>query len=363
MNYMHIASRSGVLIRDGRALEKLAKVDLVVFDKTGTLTSAVPTVHRVTAIGGFDALSVLRLAATAERQQSHPLAYAILQAAEASGINAATLDTMKVRPGFGLHVRIDGRDVLVGSERLLTSEGVSIGGYTRDAAPEDIVVYVAVDGELAGFIELAPSIRPEAAAVVKALQATGVEVVVLSGDREAPPGSGGNPATGWLLRRSPAAGKGAFHRASASVRTQRLLYRRWHQRRSGAAHRRCRRFPERRGQHCRKCGLHPVAGRRPGQFARPVQSGAEQRAHHQTLHRHYDSGWGRLNGGRIPAGYGGRPAMALNVLVIGGCMLNATSPLLKNLLRSGKSCRRRAWLTRGLGSNRLSCGIIPAARR
>lgn len=186
LNYMHLASRNGVLIRDGRALEKLAGVDLVVFDKTGTLTSGIPTVHRVTGIGGFAPLTVLKIAATAERQQSHPLAHAILQAAEISGINIATIDGLSVRPGLGLHVMIDGQTVLVGSERLLAAEGIDMDNCRADAAPEDIVVYIAVDGQLAGFIELAPSVRPEAPGVVKALQETGVEVVVLSGDRKAP---------------------------------------------------------------------------------------------------------------------------------------------------------------------------------
>lgn len=186
LNYMHLASRSGVLIRDGRALEKLAGVDLVVFDKTGTLTSGIPTVHRVTGIGEFDALQVLRIAATAEKQQSHPLAHAIVQAAETSGISITGVDRLSVHPGLGLHVVIDGRTVLIGSERLLAAEGIDMVDCQSDAAPEDIVVYVAVDGQLAGFIELAPTIRPEAAGVVKALQAAGIEVVVLSGDRQAP---------------------------------------------------------------------------------------------------------------------------------------------------------------------------------
>ncbi|MEB4592698.1 heavy metal translocating P-type ATPase [Candidatus Thiothrix sp. Deng01] len=330
LNYMHIASRSGVLIRDGRALEKLAKVDLVVFDKTGTLTSAVPTVHRVTAIGSFDALAVLRLAATAERQQSHPLAYAILQAAEASGINAATLDAMKVRPGFGLHVRIDGRDVLVGSERLLTSEGVSIGAYTQDAAPEDIVVYVAVDGELAGFIELAPSIRPEAAAVVKALQATGVEVVVLSGDREAPTRELAETLQldGYFAEVLPQEKAHFIERLQTSGRSVCFI-----------------------GD-----GINDAVALRTADVAVSLK-GATSIAESAASILLLDGGLGNLPGlfrlaqsnerttkrsttittvagvgsmaGVFLLGMGAGPAMALNVLVIGGCMLNATSPLLK----------------------------------
>ncbi|MCV6639630.1 heavy metal translocating P-type ATPase [Candidatus Albibeggiatoa sp. nov. NOAA] len=186
LNHIQLAANSGLLIRDGRALEALANVDLVVFDKTGTLTNTVPTVHRITGVGQFEALEVLRIAATAENHQTHPLAYAISQAAEQSGISLAHIEGVEVELGMGLHVEIEGKAVLVGSERLLKSENIEVSTYNQDVMPEDIVVYVAVDGELAGFIELSPSIRDEAETVVQSLQAMGVEVVVLSGDRETP---------------------------------------------------------------------------------------------------------------------------------------------------------------------------------
>ncbi|WP_353570784.1 heavy metal translocating P-type ATPase [Candidatus Albibeggiatoa sp. nov. BB20] len=186
LNHIQLAAHSGLLIRDGRALETLSHVDLVVFDKTGTLTNTVPTVHRITGIGAFDALEVLRIAATAEHHQTHPLAYAISQAATQSGISISQAEGMKVELGMGLHVEIEGKSVLVGSERLLNSENIEVSTYTQDVTPEDIVVYVAINGELAGFIELSPSVREEAATVVQSLQTLGVEVMVLSGDRETP---------------------------------------------------------------------------------------------------------------------------------------------------------------------------------
>ncbi|MEK7991104.1 MAG: heavy metal translocating P-type ATPase [Thiotrichaceae bacterium] len=186
LNHIQLAANSGLLIRDGRALEALSNVDLVVFDKTGTLTNTVPTVHRITGIRQFDALEVLRIAATAENHQSHPLAYAISQAAEQSGISLAHIEGVEVELGMGLHVEIEGRKVLIGSERLLKSENIEVATYNQDVIPEDIVVYIAVDGELAGFIELSPSIRDEALFVVQSLQSMGIEVVVLSGDRETP---------------------------------------------------------------------------------------------------------------------------------------------------------------------------------
>lgn len=186
LNHMRGATQRGILIRDGRALEKLAEVDIVLFDKTGTLTLSTPAVHRITGVGSFEAKSILRIAATAERRQSHPLASAILQAAELSGIHTAEIDAMEVRPGFGLHVTIDGRDVLVGSARLLASEGIDVSVHAQRIAPKDIVVYVAIDGLLAGFIELSASLREETENVTQALQARGIEVMVLSGDQVSP---------------------------------------------------------------------------------------------------------------------------------------------------------------------------------
>lgn len=188
LNYMRLASRSRTLVRDGRALERLADVDVVVFDKTGTLTHETPRVRRVTACPPFDPGSILELVAAAERHQSHPIARALRAAAESAGLDARQIDAAAVRPGMGLQVTIEGRQVLVGSRRLLERAGVSLDlgrAIVAASGGDGIEVHVAIDGRYAGLVELRPQLRPEAHDVIAALRGKGPrrrQIVVLSGD-------------------------------------------------------------------------------------------------------------------------------------------------------------------------------------
>ena len=182
-------AQAGVLIRDAEALERLEKVDTVVLDKTGTLTSGKPEVVGVAAAAGFSDDEVLALAASVERASEHPLARAILDAAAARTLAVAAADGFDAPAGRGVSATVGGRAVLVGSAAFLGERGVDAGALAAEAeafrARGATAVLVAVDGRLAGVLGVADAVRPEAAAVVRALKAAGLRVAMLTGDNAA----------------------------------------------------------------------------------------------------------------------------------------------------------------------------------
>ena len=179
-------ARAGVLIRDAEALERLEKVDTILVDKTGTLTTGVPAVAGVTAADGFAADEVLALAAAAERGSEHPLAQAIIDAAAARDLVIAAAERFDASAGRGVSAVVGDRPVLVGSSRFLGEHGIDAGALRTTLeearAGGATAVLVAVDGRLAGALAIADAVRPESAAVVRALKAAGLRVVMLTGD-------------------------------------------------------------------------------------------------------------------------------------------------------------------------------------
>lgn len=167
------ASRSGILVKSAQALEALAEVDVVVFDKTGTLTEGKPRVLEASTP------EALEYAASVEQFSAHPIAKAIA----ASG-RARPVSDFRSEPGLGVRGRVDGREVVVGSADLMRFNGIEVDG---DAGPREkgrTVVYVAVDGTLAGTIVVADAVKTEAAEVVRELRELGLKVAMLTGDHE-----------------------------------------------------------------------------------------------------------------------------------------------------------------------------------
>jgi len=157
-----------------------------VFDKTGTLTEGTPRVTDVIA-QGVPEDELLRLAAAAEARSSHPLAQTILKELERRGLaNDLPIQEFENVAGHGIRARVDGRQVLVGAERLLDRDGVAVGNL-HDAADRLLaegktLVLVAVDGRSAGVIAAADTVRPNAAHAISELKALGVEPVMMTGD-------------------------------------------------------------------------------------------------------------------------------------------------------------------------------------
>lgn len=192
LNYFRILSDNQIFVKNGRALDDLGDVDIVVFDKTGTLTIAQPQIHQVFATGQHDVKAVLRYAAAAENHQNHPIAHAIIAYAEEQGVPVPEVDDMAYELGYGLAVKLDGQQVHVGSHRFMDRLEIPLPDDIRqhEQASYQIghtMVMVAVDHKLIGALELAPTVRAEAAQVIAHLKALGVrETAIISGDHTEP---------------------------------------------------------------------------------------------------------------------------------------------------------------------------------
>ena len=197
VNYLHILSRKGILIKDGKSLEELSDIDTIVFDKTGTLTQEIPFVSQVfcnpsTPLNGkLSQEQLLTYAAAAEYRQTHPYARAILQAADEWALNIPHIDDIHYEVGYGVKVNLDGKVIRVGSERFMEMCGVTIPLEIKEEQARChnegyALVYVAIDEQLGGAIELQPTIRPEVKEVIRALHESGKNLYIISGDNEAP---------------------------------------------------------------------------------------------------------------------------------------------------------------------------------
>lgn len=198
---LHHASRHGVLIRSGHALEKLAQVDTLVFDKTGTLTKGDIEVLQVeTVVGRISTHRLLELAAAAEQRLTHPVAEAVVRYAKKQGMEILPRQEWKYEIGLGVQAKIDGQQVVVGSDRFLHQCGIPLDCLYEPhlcnqadcpyhlncrISAHDSLLYVGVDGEFQGVISYTDPLRPESAAVIRELQtAYGMSIHLLTGDSQ-----------------------------------------------------------------------------------------------------------------------------------------------------------------------------------
>ena len=179
-------ARSGILIRDAEALERMEKVDTLVIDKTGTLTEGKPKVVAVVAAEGFDRNELLRLAASVERASEHPLAFAILNAAKDEGLELREVRDFDSPAGKGASGTVDGRKVVLGNAAIMQLSGVDTQALEKDARTQRergaTAIYVAVDGRAAGVIAIADPVKPSAPEALRQLRGNGLRIVMLTGD-------------------------------------------------------------------------------------------------------------------------------------------------------------------------------------
>jgi P-type Cu+ transporter len=177
-----LGARRGILIRDLDALQHAAAVGTVVLDKTGTLTEGRPAVATVMPMNGAAADEILALAAAAEQSSAHPLAHAIVVAAQERGLKLPRLDRFSSEAGYGVQATVGGRELLVGSGDLL-----ALHGWNGEAGHES-VVYVAekLDGRLSplGAVRFTDSVKPDSATAIAALHEMGIKTFLLTGDNE-----------------------------------------------------------------------------------------------------------------------------------------------------------------------------------
>ena len=179
-------ARAGVLIKDAEALERMEKVDTLVVDKTGTLTEGKPKVISIIPAVGFDEREILRLAASVELASEHPLAHAVVRSAKERNLDLGKVAEFDSPTGKGATGKVDGKAVLLGNSKYLTSLGVDTQSLLNDGerlrGDGATVINIAVDGKLAGLFAIADPVKASTPAALKALAEEGVKVIMLTGD-------------------------------------------------------------------------------------------------------------------------------------------------------------------------------------
>lgn len=179
-------AQNGVLIKNAEALERMEKVDTLVVDKTGTLTEGKPAVTAIVVVGDLDEEQILMLAASMERGSEHPLAHAILKAAEKKNLVLQNVENFDSPTGKGVTGNVGGRSVAVGNIRLMEDMGIDISGLSGQAdalrADGATVIFMAVDGKPAGLLAIADPVKETTPQALKDLKALGIRIVMLTGD-------------------------------------------------------------------------------------------------------------------------------------------------------------------------------------
>jgi Cu+-exporting ATPase len=181
-------AQAGVLVRNAAALERLAGVNTLIADKTGTLTEGKPALTGVEISSGFQPDEVLGLAASLEAGSEHPLAAAILRGAEERGLDPAKAEDFEAVTGQGVKARIDGKIAALGNARLMQSLGIDVARLAETAEARrkqgETVMFLGVDGKLAGIVAVADPIKPTAREAIAKLHALGLEIIMATGDNE-----------------------------------------------------------------------------------------------------------------------------------------------------------------------------------
>jgi Cu+-exporting ATPase len=179
-------AQAGVLIKNADALEQMEKVEILLIDKTGTLTQGKPAVTAVQTVQGFTETEILRLAASVERASEHPLAAAIVRAAEQRGIATASVSEFDSPAGKGVLGTVESREVVLGNAAFLQAQGVDVS-ILDDAADKlreagATAIFIGVNGHAAGVFAIADPVKATTPAALAALKAEGIRVVMLTGD-------------------------------------------------------------------------------------------------------------------------------------------------------------------------------------
>ncbi|HEX8182733.1 MAG TPA: heavy metal translocating P-type ATPase [Candidatus Saccharimonadales bacterium] len=183
---MSRASKQGIIVRTGSALERLAKVQTVAFDKTGTLTTGKPVIADIMTFGNYDQSTVLSMAAALESSSGHVLAHAINEAALERAVKVPKARNINEFAGKGMAAMVAGKQILVGRKSLLDEQNIPMPPKFRAASIKQTATYVAIGGELAGAITFVDEIRPEAEATLARLQKLGVkQFEMVTGDNKA----------------------------------------------------------------------------------------------------------------------------------------------------------------------------------
>jgi len=183
-----LGAQNGILIRSGDALQASERLNAIILDKTGTITYGKPSLTDLVLTPPQKETEVLRLAASVERSSEHPLALAIVEAAQARSLPLNEASSFEAIPGHGVSAAVDGRQVLIGNVKLMSREGIVLGDLeARSRALADdgkTPMYVALDGRAAGIIAVADTVKEDSKAAIAVMKKMGLEVVMITGDNE-----------------------------------------------------------------------------------------------------------------------------------------------------------------------------------
>jgi len=181
-------AENGILIKSGQALEAAYQLDTIVLDKTGTITVGKPSLTDLVPLGAFNRSDLLQLIASAEQHSEHPLAQAILEAAEEEGLDLLPVSHFEAMVGRGLSAQVEGKQLLVGNESLMKEKNIDSSVFQEQllelSQEGKTAMFVAVDGWLAGILAVADEMKSSSLSAVQKLQSMGLEVIMLTGDRE-----------------------------------------------------------------------------------------------------------------------------------------------------------------------------------
>ena len=179
-------AQAGVLIKNAEALERMEKIDTLVVDKTGTLTEGKPKLVSIVPTAGFEENNLLRLAASVERASEHPLADAIVRAAKERNLELMAVDGFDSPTGKGATGKVDGKSIVLGNAKYLASIGIETTALDESSerlrADGATVINIAIDGKLAGLFAIADPVKSSTPEALKALDAEGIKVIMLTGD-------------------------------------------------------------------------------------------------------------------------------------------------------------------------------------
>lgn len=181
-------AENGILIKSGQALEAAYQLDTIVLDKTGTITVGKPSLTDLLPLGAFNRSDLLRLIASAEQHSEHPLAQAILEAAKEEGLDLLPVSHFEAIVGRGLAAQVEGKHLLVGNESLMKEKNIDSSAFQEQllelSQEGKTAMFVAIDGQLAGILAVADEMKSSSLSAVQELQSMGLEVIMLTGDRE-----------------------------------------------------------------------------------------------------------------------------------------------------------------------------------
>ncbi|HJH02143.1 MAG TPA: heavy metal translocating P-type ATPase [Aerococcus urinaeequi] len=178
----------GVLIKSGEALETTHNLDTIVFDKTGTLTEGKPIVTDILVTPLITKENLLYYAASGETGSEHPLGEAIVQKSKEENMTLAKPDHFEAIPGHGIRIEIEGKDMYIGNRKLMLEQKIDLSSMEKEsdrlADEGKTPMYLSVDGELAGIIAVADTLKENSMKAVKELRRRGVEVIMITGDNK-----------------------------------------------------------------------------------------------------------------------------------------------------------------------------------